>query len=294
MGRRSPCEDHLVTIQALLAQGKTRKQIAETIGLSCCMVQAFLQRRKIAGLPREKRKLKVDEGRLRTRLAEGHTQTHIATMLGVSKSAIERRAAGWGLQTARTGPRSGTGHPEWEGGRLLGNDEYVMVYAPLHPCAVLGNGRVAEHRLVMDVVLGRYLTAEEEVHHRDGIGWHNWPDNLVLYPDHATHFREAVGDHRRHKAHRRMTAQAGIPSSSPLWSARDVLQNSRSAGRWRIVADTLAQCPLEIQARLVRHIAIHHPTIAQQSLPRRALLGIGASSPPFPVEYLEENIDSPR
>ena len=281
MAGRSPCEDHLVVIQALLAQGCTRKQIAETIGLSWCTVQAFLQRRKIAGIPREKRRLKVDEAQLRTLLAEGHTQAHIATRLGVSVSAIERRSAAWGLATARSGPRAGTGHPEWEGGRVIGNDDYVMVYAPLHPGAGGGGGRVPEHRLVMEVLLGRYLTAEEEIHHRDGIGWHNWPDNLLLYPDHAAHFREAVDDHRRHKAYRRISAQTWIPSSSPLQSARDVMQNSRSAGRWRIVADTLAQCPSEISARLATYIACFHPTIAQQNLPARAILGTGASRDPF-------------
>lgn len=281
MGRKSPCEDRIEEIQAMLAQGRTRKQIADQIGLTVHTVQAFLQRRKIPGVPPEKRRLKVDQSRLRELLALGHTQAHIATMLGVSVSAIERRSAGWGLQTARTGPRCGTGHPEWEGGRTFGNDDYVMVYAPLHPGARLVGGRVSEHRLLMEVLIGRYLTDEEEVHHRDGIGWHNWPENLVLYPDHATHFREAIEDHRRHKAYRRISGQTGIPSSSPLLSARDVIQNSRSAGRWRIVADTLAQCPSEIQAKLARHIAIHHPTIAQQSLPLRSILGTGASSAPF-------------
>jgi hypothetical protein len=51
---------------------------------------------------------------------------------------------------------------------------------------VRGRGRRV-HRLVMEVVLGRALAEEEDVHHRDGNRLHNCPPNLqVMTHDHHT------------------------------------------------------------------------------------------------------------
>ena len=64
----------------------------------------------------------------------------------------------------------------------MNKDGYVFVRAPEgHPYAY-NNGRyIMEHRLVMEGVLGRYLTPEEEVHHKNGIRDDNIPTNLELW-----------------------------------------------------------------------------------------------------------------
>lgn len=56
---------------------------------------------------------------------------------------------------------------------------YVYAYRPDHPSASKA-GYVAEHRLVAEASLGRYLEPHEIVHHRDRNGGNNSPDNLQV------------------------------------------------------------------------------------------------------------------
>lgn len=54
---------------------------------------------------------------------------------------------------------------------------YVLVYEPDHPGANVG-GWVAEHRLVVEQFVGRYLSALEEVDHINEVKDDNRPENL--------------------------------------------------------------------------------------------------------------------
>jgi len=67
----------------------------------------------------------------------------------------------------------------WKGGRLIGKDGYVRVFAPDHPAA-FRTGYIHEHRLVAEQKLGRPLLPEEVVHHIDRDGLNNHPDNLMV------------------------------------------------------------------------------------------------------------------
>ena len=49
-------------------------------------------------------------------------------------------------------------------------------------------GKLA-HRVIVEQLLGRSLTSEEVIHHRDGNRYNNVPENLVVFP--------TAGDHTR-------------------------------------------------------------------------------------------------
>lgn len=69
-------------------------------------------------------------------------------------------------------------------------DGYKYIYMPNHPCATSFK-RVLEHRLIIEKNLGRYLTKQEIVHHRNGDTLDNRLENLELMYR-GTHARKHV------------------------------------------------------------------------------------------------------
>lgn len=77
--------------------------------------------------------------------------------------------------------RKGENHPLYKGGRTITPRGYVYLSGyPDHPNAK-GAGSIAEHVLVMSQMLGRPLTKDENVHHKNGIRYDNRPENLELW-----------------------------------------------------------------------------------------------------------------
>ena len=66
------------------------------------------------------------------------------------------------------------------------SDGYVVVYMKTHPFADK-NGRLYEHRLIMEKHLGRYLEPTEIIHHINKIRDDNKIENLKLFHNHSTH-----------------------------------------------------------------------------------------------------------
>ena len=62
----------------------------------------------------------------------------------------------------------GEKNSSWKGGRHTNQRGYVLLKKPEHPCASK-NGWIFEHRFVMELHIGRYLTSQECVHHKNFI-----------------------------------------------------------------------------------------------------------------------------
>jgi len=77
-------------------------------------------------------------------------------------------------------PKHGAAHGNWKGGKRLDNNGYVLIRTPGHPKAHSHGLYVLEHILIMEKHIGRYLSKEEVVHHRDGNRQNNNLDNLQL------------------------------------------------------------------------------------------------------------------
>lgn len=88
--------------------------------------------------------------------------------------------------------RRGRRNPRWKGGLVMtkpkmkaasrGNyDGYMLRHVPEHPRAHCNGGYVLEHVLVMEQILGRFLTGGDNVHHKNGIRNDNRPENLELW-----------------------------------------------------------------------------------------------------------------
>lgn len=66
-----------------------------------------------------------------------------------------------------------------EGHKKLRQDGYIKVYFPEHPYSS-SDGYIMEHRLVMEKKIGRYLNADEVVHHINRVRADNRIENLML------------------------------------------------------------------------------------------------------------------
>lgn len=71
---------------------------------------------------------------------------------------------------------------------MLDKDGYVLLKLPTHPFASR-HGYVREHRLVVEKDLGRYLTTDEVIHHKNGAKNDNRISNLELMTksEHMSH-----------------------------------------------------------------------------------------------------------
>lgn len=123
---------------------------------------------------------------------DGLTHREIGERLNCTNQCVSKLCRRYGIAAQRRGPRNGPGHPNWKGGRMVDADGYILIWQLDHPHARRpaerkSGGYVAEHRLVMEKVLGRYLRPEEVVHHKNGVHSDNRPENLEVFASNAEH-----------------------------------------------------------------------------------------------------------
>lgn len=116
----------------------------------------------------------------------------VAAAIGKSKCAVHHKAHELGLGkdkegffNIRSAATSGANCGNFKGYRRKTPKGYIICYRPDHPYASK-HGLVMEHRLVVEEMLGHYLSPEYDVHHINGVKDDNRPENLQVMT-HAEH-----------------------------------------------------------------------------------------------------------
>jgi len=139
----------------------------------------FLSKRKYQGSLEDLKKMYLEEKLSCRQIAEKLGIGRGAINYALRDSGIKMRTHVGGRKARWPNGRWGEEATNWKGGRRPVNENYIHVYKPDHPFATK-QGYVMEHRLVMEEKLGRYLKPGEIVHHIDGNGKNNLPENLEV------------------------------------------------------------------------------------------------------------------
>lgn len=96
----------------------------------------------------------------------------------------------------------GENHPNWNGGRIIDDRGYVLIFKPNHPRSHTGRRYIFEHILMAEKALGRKLKKKEIVHHFNGnkadnrnrnilictMSYHKWLENKMTRLYQKEHF----------------------------------------------------------------------------------------------------------
>lgn len=185
-GFAKKCKLSPATILKLHRSGKGQDEIAALAGVSPTRISQILKGTR-GYVSRSRNYLwtaapsrKAEAKRL---YESGVGATEIANRLRTNLGNLRRILLEQGVGIRK---QVGRWNPAWKGGRRLDNGRYWLIYNPNHPhCRK--SGVVLEHRIVAEKTLGRYLSPSEVVHHIDGNGLNNSPENLQVFQSNAQH-----------------------------------------------------------------------------------------------------------
>ena len=120
------------------------------------------------------------------------TSSQLAEILGCSEKYVQNTLNSHNVERLSRGARNGELNPAWRFGRIVDHDGYATIPAPLDHPYKRDCGRIAEHRYVLELHLGRYLKPFEVVDHIDGLHLHNDPSNLRVFQSNADHLRATI------------------------------------------------------------------------------------------------------
>lgn len=190
---------------AALSDGlRTSQQIADLVGKSKNYVYELVREMALprpsrgSGKPRQR----TADSKARivqiSALADGlRSSAEIAELCGSTTKYVQRILLELDLPRLPQAAPIGARNASYAGGRHVDHDGYVLISAPIgHPHARIppgrNVGRIYEHRIVLERVLGRYLLPTEVVDHVDGLHLHNHPDNLRVFASNADHLRATI------------------------------------------------------------------------------------------------------
>lgn len=171
---------HIEEIERSLSQGCSVRMIAKSLGITHTTLS---QKMKLLGMkvPTHAESAK--------QVWRNHKHPYLGKRGAESPSFGKKQSKE--TVARRISAITGDKNYRWSGGRKKHSGGYILAYAPDHPNRDR-RGFVLEHRLVMEQHLGRFLGADEIVHHINENKEDNRIENLELTgrAEHAKHHQE--------------------------------------------------------------------------------------------------------
>jgi hypothetical protein len=190
------------------------------------------------------------------------SSTDIADIVGLSPRYVRKVATRHNLDRLRCGAQRGKKNHQFVAGRRIDRDGYVLISVPVeHPHARQRSQRkgklMYEHRLIMEQKLGRYLMANEVVHHIDELKLHNHPMNLSLFPENGEHLISHVKGKKKKISVRGLANIKAKTALSEDFERIDIYRLRRARGEIRLKEILLAGLSLGIDSLYLSGTHLH-------------------------------------